>query len=101
MSTRRDDCFHVLKVVRRIVDETHESIEAAAETERDRALVDEWRDGIAVARLHSTCHLLISERETLAKALERIGVALDQVGIEPRTRNLGPGARGAPTKGGA
>lgn len=116
MSGRIDDVFHALKVIRRIVDETQEAIEAAvAHPDEDRALLDELRAGIisegatkvtdlvslvekaetTIRQLHSTGHLLVSERETLGTALESIRHELELVNIVPRTKNLGEGARGS------
>lgn len=114
MSNRRDDVFTVLKVIRQIVDETQEAIDAAIQhPDIDRALVDELRAGIldedathgtdlvsfveriapSITLLHVTCLLLIGERETLGKALKNIRHELELVGVPPRTQNRGEGAR--------
>jgi hypothetical protein len=99
--TRRDDVFHVLKVIRRTLDVEREGIEPAiAEAARDRTIVKALADAIDVhgpesladlQQLHSMCQFLISERETLGKALESIRRDIDNAGIEPRTRNAGKG----------
>lgn len=107
MSDRRDDVFHVLKVVRRIVDQHDEGIEPAiASVDTDRALVDKLRADLlsegamsptmtsSITKLHTLCHFLIGERETLGKALDEIRRELELVDVAPRTRNLGPSARG-------
>jgi len=96
-----------LRAIRRTVDETQEATIAAIQhPDRDRAFVDGMRAGIlgedatkgtdlgafvetiasTVSQLHSTCHMLISERETLGTALERIGRELDLLGTVPRIR---------------
>lgn len=123
-SKRLEATFHVLKAIRRIVDQTQEAIDAAIEhPDNDRAFVDELRTGLLdeagiygmhlvftglserdvqsfveriaspVSQLHAICHGLISERETLAKALESIRRELELVDIPPRTQNRGKGAR--------
>lgn len=82
--SRQDDVFHTLKVIRRIVEETHalavRAIEDGART-RDEGYLDQ----------------LIDERARLATALEGIRLAIAAAAIEPRTRNLGEGARGTGT----
>lgn len=102
--SRINDAFHVLKVIRRTLTEEHEGIEPAIEhAARDRTHVKKLRDAIDVQgpeslewleELHVICQFLISERETLGKALASIRRELDLVGIAPRTENLGEGARG-------
>ncbi len=112
---RQDELFHVLKVIRRIVDVADEGIGPAIEhVSRDRAHLDELRNGIlgkeatqrtdlvrlvnriesTIRELHALGHFLISERETLGKALDEIRSALELVNLPPRTRNLGETARG-------
>lgn len=98
-----------VNIIRRIVDETQEAIDAAVENPgRDRALADALRDGslskslsaagamngVELARAetirtsielsHAINRRLISERETLGNALERIGRALDDEGAALR-----------------
>jgi len=103
--SRLDELFHVLKVIRRSVDETHDLAERAIQhAATDRALAEQLHDaargGEWGSAFHTLCLRLIDERETLAKELERIRSDLDHVGIEPRTKNVGAGARGAHPKGG-
>jgi hypothetical protein len=108
MSGRRDEVFHVLKVIRRIVDETHDPIERAIQgAGTDRAYADAafghlqpTVDTSAAEKLHTLCRQLIDERETLAKVLEEIQRELDLVDIVPRGRDLGRGARGTGHKKG-
>ena len=114
---RWDDVFIVLKVIRRIVDADIQEASAAAVKgpTRDRQHVDALRAAIlsedatrgadlvsfvetielTVREFHSLSHFLISERETLGKALEAIRQELELVDIPPRIDNLGSGARGA------
>lgn len=104
--SRSDEAFHVLKVIRREVDETQDVIARGShETANDRALAD---DCIAAARgepstrgarsgataLHTLCRRVIDDREKLAAALEHIRLAIAGADLPPRTRNLGKGARG-------
>jgi hypothetical protein len=94
MTGRLGDVFHVLKVVRRTLDETHEANDAAMrDTSEARPIVDQLLVAGSTAQLHAICVVVISEREMLAKALDNIRGALDAVDITPRTRNLGKGAR--------
>jgi hypothetical protein len=112
--SRVNDAFHALKVIRGIVNATQESIDAAiADPARTRAFIDQLRDGslgadakpkdlesfvetitLSVRQWHAISHLAISELETMGRALENIRQELELVGIEPRTKNLGEGARG-------
>jgi hypothetical protein len=115
MSKKRlHDLFHVLKVIRHIVDLAQEATDAAIEhAARDRTFLNVLRPDLlseeatqvtdlesfvrtiaeSITQLQSICHLLISERETLGKALESIRGALESVDIAPRTRNAGKQAR--------
>src|SRR5437588_6525533 len=82
--SRLDDLFHVLKTIRRIVDNTHVLAERVIqETAKNRAHADEWLHGARTnARrsgptcLHDLCRRVIDERELLAKELESILSAL-------------------------
>lgn len=95
MSQRLDDLFTVLNAIRRIIAENDEAIDPAiSHVERDRGLVDLMRSKAGIPReYHAICQLLINERETLGLALDGIRRVLDQVDIEPRTRNVGRGGR--------
>lgn len=95
LSRRRlSEMFLVLKAVRRIVDETHDlAARALQDAADDRARLDDWRDGEPAAR--AFCRRVVNERETLAREIESIRFALDNLYILPRTRNLGRKARGA------
>lgn len=83
--SRYDDVFHVLKVIRRTVDETH----ALAE----RAIADAAPPTTDDDRIDQ----LVAERARLATALERIRHAIAAADITPRTNNLGKAARGTVT----
>jgi hypothetical protein len=107
-SARVAECFQVLQLIRQTVDSRRESIAAAMkDTAGARRLVDELRAACfgeradrpvdlhaviqtittSVTELHAICHLLISEREALALALERIGRDLANVNLVFRVNN--------------
>ena len=122
MGDRRHEVFHILKVISRNLHKTNDTVaRVIADTAADRARADELlRDpeiagtppmapdvgpveGLLVSlhqavlnlqELHTLCRRLIDERETLARELESIGRDLVNVGIAPRTCNLGRSSRG-------
>jgi hypothetical protein len=94
-SARLAELFRCLKLIRRIVDTTHDVAERAIrETANVRTLVDE----IGPPTSEALILRLVDERETLAKQLESIRQELELVNITPRTQNLGKGARGSTKK---
>ena len=86
---RRDDVFHVLKVIQRTVDEQRDRVEHALLSADAGRTVDDRHDPIFVMFVLG----LIADRAALATALATIDRALAEAGIRPRTQNLGVGAR--------
>jgi hypothetical protein len=79
VSNRRDECFTLLKSIRRIVDETHEAIEGAA-----------IGDSAASAPVQELPRSL-REHGVLKTALESIRRAVELANLPPRTRSCGSG----------
>src|SRR5262249_32971185 len=95
VSSRVDDLFLVLKVIRRSVDKARGlTTTSLAAADADRRGADDCRDADDVAALHALCGRAIDERESLGTSLEAIRSAIAAADIVPRTRNLGVGARG-------
>jgi len=97
---RRDEVFHVLKVIGWHLEQMHGlTVRVIRDTAADRARAEEWartrEDPVAsLQALHTLCRQLIDEREVLAQELERIERDLDHANIPLRRRNLGAAASG-------
>jgi aryl carrier-like protein len=117
MSNRRDECFHVLKVIGRLVDDALTRIGQASPGDDPfelrarskstaamaRATADDCRDAADLEELHRFCVDQITAHERLVvasldgvraiKTLENIRRELELVNIPPRIQNLGKTGR--------
>lgn len=90
LSARLWKLFHVLKVIRRTVDETHDLAARAIEEKQ----LQTWKS-MSTQELYALHVRAFDERARFAEQLETIRAALNNVDITPtpRTANLGIGAR--------
>jgi hypothetical protein len=113
---RLDEVFHVLKVIRRIVDDALDRIGRHTPEDDDpmgiaawlkaiaamaRATADDWRDAGDLVELHRFCRHQIDSYERMAikisidglmavSTLQEIQRSLADANILPRTGNRGP-----------